>query len=113
MSYSGTHAIPPVLLDIGDDPDDPHAVQEDVPRILQLSFVCQISFLKHSSFSINTNSKSKHTVGNHPPHVNIPFRGKSVSTDIVPKKVTGLRPNYYAIFGDNSTTGSYSIVVKV
>jgi hypothetical protein len=32
MSSSGTCAIPPVLLDIGDDdPDDPPTVQEEVP----------------------------------------------------------------------------------
>jgi len=33
MSYSGTHAIPPVLLDIGDDPDDLPTFYKEVPFV--------------------------------------------------------------------------------
>jgi hypothetical protein len=39
-TFPGTCASPPVLLDIGDDdPDDPPAVQDEVPCVLQLKFV--------------------------------------------------------------------------
>ena len=38
---SGTHASPPVLLDIeDDDPDDKPTVQKETPDIIKLLLVC-------------------------------------------------------------------------
>ena len=39
----GAHALPPALLDIGDDdPDDPPAVQDEAPPALSFTFNCML-----------------------------------------------------------------------
>ena len=73
---SWTCASPPGLSDIGEGhPSDRPTVQVEVPPP---SFVLFVRF--HIPPPVSMNVSSKHIVWNCPPHFDIVFKGKSVST---------------------------------